>query len=142
MSNLSVAKSASVDGPVKGDNGKFGALHVSGSMETDHVLAGELSVQGAVKASYLDVSGDTDIEGTFDIKHGKFKNLTLAIDEATLEDVTAENITVKKGHKPQVLHLSGSSELGDITFESGDGTVMTHGKDVQIKGAVKGTISK
>src|SRR5690242_10653117 len=60
--SLSVAKEAAVTGPMKGDYGKFGTLRLNGSMETDHVVAGALTVMGPVKASYIEVTGDADIQ--------------------------------------------------------------------------------
>lgn len=73
-----------------------------------------------------------------------FHNITITSDQVTLEDSKIKDIVVEKSDdRKQVLHLKGKTIVeGNITFESGKGTVK-QGSEVKIQGEIKGaTVEK
>jgi hypothetical protein len=152
--NLIVAKDTSIAGPVeKSEKGKFAALNVVGTFEASDVACDALNAAGAVNITGLSVKGEANVAGALKLMASKdpkrtpnrLKNLTVAAEEASLEDTDVEgNILVKKlsnwlsGEKKQVLKLVGQTNVkGTITFESGTGTI-EQGADAKIEGKVKG----
>lgn len=136
---LAIEGKAVVAGTMKGDNGKFGQLSVTGTMDVDHVVCDELTVKGPVKATYLDVHNRADIEGALEVQHGKFKTLSVTSDNIVLDDVVVESIAVGKSQNLQTLILKGETVVnGDIVFASGNGVVQTEGSQVRIIGKVEG----
>lgn len=141
FNRLDVAQTATINGPVKGSNGKFGKLSVTGPVNVDHIMATELQVHGPLTVSSLKISGATQIDGQVSIKDGELHSLTLSDNSLTLENVTADKITINKlnDNAPQTLTLKGKTIVsGGISFEAGNGIVKIEGTEVEIKGSVNG----
>jgi hypothetical protein len=142
--SLDVADKAILRGAVKGEKGKFGQLDVTGTLDIDHVICGEMHVLGAVKAIYLEVKAQALIEGALDAEHCHFKDVTIKSDQILFNDVTVDNVFVKGNQPHQLLILKGATVVeGDITFDSGSGIVQVDDPEVKIQGKIKnGTLKK
>jgi len=139
FSKIDIAQEAVVNGALSGDHGKFRALQVTGSVDVANVICRDLKANGAFKATYLSVNGNASIVGPMVVDHGKFQNLEITADAITLEDLIAQNIIIHNTQNEQILILKGASNVsGDITFDSGKGTVQIEGPSVQVKGNIKG----
>jgi len=130
FSYLEVTNTLTNKGPVDGDHGKFG----------------KVEVRGPVDFSYVIVSGDTSIFGVLDASDSQFKAIKFTGEEIHLDNVTADSIYfgINDSKRAEKLTLKGNTVInGDITFDSGKGTVLVEDSSVQIKGKVKGgTVTK
>lgn len=136
---LDVSDNTIIHGMVSGDQGKFDKLDVTGTLDVDHVICQDLHVQGKVQAIYLEVKNQADILGPLTAKHSKFQSLAVTAETIELEDVTLDSLLIRNTEKRQTLILKGTTTVnGDITFESGEGTIQTEGTNVVIKGKVQG----
>jgi hypothetical protein len=139
FSRLDVAGRAVIQGPFKGDHGKFDALEISGLVEASYITSQKLLINGPVKASYLKVTDSAEISGPLDVQNGEFQDLKVSADLITLDTVTARNIVVGKSTSPQTLILQGVTVISeDIRFESGKGVIKKIGTNVDIRGQILG----
>lgn len=139
FSRLDVAGQAKIQGPFKGDHGKFDSLEISGLVDASYVTTQRLLINGPVKASYLKVIESAEIHGPLDVQNGEFQDLRVSADVITLDAVTARNIVVGASTSQQTLILQGVTVIsGDIRFESGKGVIKKIGANVEIKGQIVG----
>lgn len=135
FSRLKIYGNAVINGNVRGSKGEFGSLKIQGALTADHVICDTLSVTGPTILSYVKVSGEATFIGPVSIKHGEFANLTAAADEVMLENVTATRVFIKEtaSQEAQILKLSGSTSIDEVTFESKMGKIVTEGTDVKVR---------
>lgn len=145
FNHLKVEKAAEIIGPVANSEfGAFDSLTITGPFVAKNVTCSKLEVTGPVDVTDLKVSGATTIIGPLKAGKSIFQNLTITSDKVILEDSKTKDIVVEKNEdKKQVLHLKGKTIVeGNITFESGKGTVK-QGSEVKIQGEIKGaTVEK
>lgn len=142
FSRLAISGDAKVAGAVHGVKGTFGKLTVNGPVSTDQVICGDLWVKGAVTVTSLIVNNQAEIEGPLNARHSKFKTLIIKADTIVLDEVEVETLSILKGSQKQVVTLKGHTVIsGDVTFESGEGTLEVD-KEALIKGTVKGATTK
>lgn len=127
----------SVTGPMSGLEGKFENVTVKGPFRAKRLKIGTLTVNGPTSLARFTFSGDAKINGPLVAKHGHFQNLIAGSDEGgdsvSLYDVTAKDVTIRKGKKEEILLLNGRTEItGKITFESGHGKIEKKGDHVKI----------
>ena len=143
--HLEVEKDAVIEGPVaNSDHGTFGSLFITGPFTAQNIVCSKFDATGPVDVTNLSVSGEAKITGPLKASKSTFQNLTIWADKISLEDVKTKYILVKENQgKKQVLHLKGKTVVtGNITFESGKGTV-EQGSEVKIHGTIKGaTVEK
>lgn len=139
FSRLDVAKEATIHGPFTGDHGKFNRLEVDGNADVSQVIAKTLLIKGPLKAESIKVSDSTEAFGPFEVHKGEFQNVKVSGEAITLDDVSAENLTIGKSDNGAVLTLKGKTVIrGDILFESGNGIVKKIGDEVKVQGTIKG----
>lgn len=132
---LEISGKASVNGPVKGDEGKFDQLVIRGPFEAKNIKGRTLDTWGPVSLTDANITGNVKITGPLKAKRSQFKDIAVA-GSSSLEDVSVDNITF---NKDKTLTLSGKTIVsGNITFESGNGEVIVKGDNVIIKGQIKG----
>lgn len=145
---IDVTKSSDVSGPMRGEEGHFANLSVTGSLEAEKITTETLSVIGPATLKYFTVKGHADIKGPLVSQKGHLQDVTY-MSKGDLTDTTVKNIVVKHNnahadkHEKDVLELKGTTAVtGDITFESGQGEIITEGKDISISGKIKGGVLK
>lgn len=140
---MTISEDATVIGPMKGKNGKFKTLNVTGSLKCDGLEANSLKVVGLTKLEKAKISGEVDVVGAFEAEKSHFQDVKITSQEAEFEDSQIKSIAIRKNqgdttNQPQILKLEGKTTVeGPITFESGIGVVEI-GKHVVLKGEVIG----
>lgn len=139
FSRLDVVGQAKIQGPFKGDHGKFDSLEISGLVDASYVNCQKLFIHGPVKVSFLKVTDAAEINGPLDVQNGEFQDLKVTADLITLNTVTARNIVVGKSNAEQTMILQGVTVIsGDIRFEAGKGVIKKVGPSVEIRGQILG----
>lgn len=143
FNNLEVTGNVKVTGPIDDSyNLKCNKLQVIGPINVQKIECNAITITGAIKLEKIEVFGDAVMTGSIEIKEGQFRDLKLASNEMRLEKVKVDNITVKKpsknGPQKQVLYLKASTQVtGNVTFESGQGTVFIEGGS-KVDGKING----
>ncbi|MBX9697012.1 MAG: hypothetical protein K2X98_00710 [Alphaproteobacteria bacterium] len=122
-------------------------LKVHGPLDAHHTTMGRLEVMGPVNCSHTIVEAGSTVFGPLYAEHSNFRgHLRIATNELTLKhsDVSAIRLIHNDANhkRTQKVHLHrGTVVHGDITFEDGDGIVITH-TGAKIIGNVIGGVIK
>ncbi len=101
-----------------------GKLDVNGAVSIKGSKLNDLTVNGAFSGESVIISGKTIVQGGFSAKGCTFQNITITAESATLEDCTAEEITIKPiPEKDQIIEIKGTSNIRKVTFESKRGII-------------------
>jgi hypothetical protein len=119
-----------------------GSLTATGKLRIhDAGVAGETIVNGSTVAKNVKFSGNFTGYGYLGSENSTFKNITIEGDNVDFIDSRADSLVIKKPKNPntvQTVKITGNSQIANkITFESGNGQIITHGHLVEI-GKVEG----
>lgn len=136
---INVAQIGSVAGPMDGEKGKFADLTIKGAANLKKVIIKNLNVTGPLSLTHFTIKGHTTILGPLSANDGGFKDITISSSDIKLRNVKVRNITVLAQDTPETIQLIGNTiVIGNITFESGQGTVKSRSDNVQVQGKVTG----
>ncbi|MBX9830668.1 hypothetical protein K2X40_01825 [Candidatus Babeliales bacterium] len=163
FNNLTVQDTAKLFGPMEKNKGTgtFGTLTVKGPVDVQNIECKQaLKITGPTTLSHAQVGGKTTVIGTLKASDSSFKNICVTAPKVELTDCSTGNIVIKKNNsgntsksffgwlfgwsskekqEPQKLILDGTTTInGTITFEAGNGTVVTKGNSVNIAGTISG----
>ncbi|MBA3238724.1 MAG: hypothetical protein H0T62_10330 [Parachlamydiaceae bacterium] len=139
---IEVSGKTTVTGPMSGLEGNFENVIVNGPFRAKKLKIRTLDVTGPAALARFTFLGDAKINGPLEAKHGHFQNLKAGSEEGgksiSFYDVTAKNMTVRRGKKEEIITLAGRTEItGEITFESEKGRIETIGNNVKVKESVQ-----
>lgn len=143
FSDLEVSGKMTVSGPTIGRHAELHDVDVKGPFNAKDIEMQAVEVSGPVSLKEFTINGNTIVHGPLIAHDGYFQDLIAGSKEGgdvvELNDVTIKNITITKGAKAEVVTLKGETDVfGNITFESGVGSLIQKGDDIDFDGEVIG----
>ncbi|MEN8237158.1 MAG: hypothetical protein ABFQ95_06425 [Pseudomonadota bacterium] len=129
-----------VQGPFSGTDCKFQDLDITGPLTLNNSSFTQAQIRGPVKLSNVKATGRLSILGPLEATKADLQDVVIQTQTLSLMDSQVRSLKIKDNRStaPQRLLLKGTTTVGQITFELGNGIVVISGDTVvaeNIKGA-------